>query len=122
MKNVLVLGVTAAVMFSVCGGALAESQWRHAASLGMRRFVVVEPGATGTTEIFMQAARQLCFPGQACGVVFMRDDAAVPKKMPLTRAQQQSVIAQFFRNPVDGNEELLLKCKADEPIEHKCLR
>lgn len=122
MKHELVLSAAAAVMLAVTGNTLAQGYWHHAATLGMRRFVVVEPGVQDKRGTLERAARDVCAPGQPCGVVFMREAAAVPKKLPLTRAQQESVIAQFFRNPVDGSEELLLKCEAHEPIDHKCLR
>jgi hypothetical protein len=122
MKQALMSGVTAAAMLAASGMALAEAPWRHAGTMGMRQFVVVQPAAAADAAVLKRAAREVCLPGQACVVVFWREGAAVPKKMPMTRAQQRAVIAQYFRNPASGNEELLLKCRAGEPSGRKCLR
>jgi len=119
MKQRLVLAVVAVFAF---GSAMAESQWRHAGGMGMRQFVVVRPALAADAETLKQAAREVCSPGRACVVLFWPEGAAVPKKMPMTRAQQRAVIAQYLRNPASGSEELLMKCQAAQPKGSKCLR
>lgn len=122
MKRGLITGVMAALMLAVCGSALAQAQWRHAGGQGMRHFVVVAPAVSAEVETLKQAAREVCMSDQACVVMFWLEGATVPSRMPMTRAQQQAVVAQFFRNSATGSEVLLLKCKADEPTGHNCLR
>ncbi len=122
MKRGLVLGLAAAAMLAASGMVLAKPPWRHAGTMGMRQFVVVEPAVSADAETLRQAANEVCPPGRACVVVFWPEGAKVPGKMPMTRAQQRAVVAQYFRNPATGNEELLMKCQADEPRGHKCLR
>ena len=122
MNQRLALGVVAAAMLAASGMVMAESMWRHAGTMGMRQFVVVDPARSGDAEMLKQAASKVCATSKACVVVFWSDAAAVPKKMPMTRAQQRAVIAQYFRNETTGSEELLLKCQSDEPKKHKCLR
>lgn len=121
MKQGLVLGGTAA-MLAASGMAPAEPPWRHAGTMGMRQFVAVEPAVSADAKMLRQAANDVCTPGRACVVVFWFKGAEVPGKMPMTRAQRRAVIAQYFRNPATGSEELLLKCQANEPKGHKCLR
>ena len=122
MKRGLITGMTAALMLAVCGTALAQAQWRYAGSHGMRHFVVVAPAVSDKVETLKQAASEVCMSDQACVVMFWLEGTALPSEMPITRAQQKSVVAQFFRNPVTGSEALLLKCKANKPLEHNCLR
>lgn len=121
MKRGLLLGVAAA-MLAASGTSLAGQQWRHAGTMGMRQFVVVEQAATTDADTLRQAAGAVCPAGKACVVVFLPEGTAVPKKMPMTRAQQRAVVAQYFRNPASGRDELLLKCRAGEPRGRKCLR
>ncbi|HLP97427.1 MAG TPA: hypothetical protein VK149_03170 [Sideroxyarcus sp.] len=121
MKHRLLLAVTAATMLSASGMALADPSWRHAGSIGMRNFIVVEPAISGDAQMLKRAAKKVCNSRKACMVVFMTDAAAVPKKMPMSQAQKQAVVAQYFRNTATGGERLLLKCRADEPRESKCL-
>lgn len=121
MRRELLCGVAAA-MLAAYGMAQAEPPWRHAGSMGMRQFVVVEPSASSDAETLKQAASGVCAANRACVVMFWSEASAVPKKMPMTRAQQRAVVAQYFRNPATGSEELLLKCQGDEPRGQKCLR
>lgn len=121
MKQGLVLGVTMAAMLAVSGVSLA-APWRHAGTMGMRQFVVVDPAVSDDAEALKQAAKEVCTPNQACVVLFWAAASAVPGKMPMTKAQQRAVVAQYFRNPATGTEELLLKCQGDEPRGQKCLR
>src|SRR5512145_76224 len=111
MKHGWMAGMTAALMLAVCGSALAQAQWRHAGTQGMRHFVVVAPAVSTEVETLKQAAREVCMSEQACVVMFWLEGATVPSRMPMTRAQHQAVVAQFFRNSATGSEALLLKCK-----------
>jgi hypothetical protein len=122
MKRQVIVGVAAAAMLAVSGMSTAAPPWRHAGSMGMRQYVVIEPSASADTEMLKQAANKVCPPGRACVVVFSPEGAKVPGKGSMTHAQQRAVVAQYFRNPVSGSEELLLKCQGDEPKGHKCLR
>ena len=88
----------------------------------MWQFVVVEPTASTNAEILMQAARSICTPTKACMVVFWSDAAAIPTSMPMTRAQQKAVVARYMHNPTGVSEELLLRCRANDPAAAKCLR
>lgn len=121
MKRELASGIIAA-MLAASGAALADPPWRHAGSMGARQFVVVDPAASTDAETLRQAAGEVCTPDRACVVLFWAEAKSVPKKMPMTQAQQQAVVARYFRNPASGNEELLLKCRGDEPGGSKCLR
>ncbi len=121
MKRKLILAVATAAMLAAYGMASA-APWRHAGGMGMRQFVVVEPSASADAETLKQAAGKVCASGRACVVVFWTEAGAVPKKMPMTQAQKRAVVAQYFRNPATGSEELLLRCQGDEPAGQKCLR
>lgn len=121
MKQGLAAGMAAA-MIAAWGMAQAEPPWRHAGSMGMRQFVVVEPSVSADAETLKQAASGVCAANRACVVMFWSEASAVPKKMPMTRTQHRAVVAQYFRNPATGSEELLLRCQGDEPRGQKCLR
>jgi hypothetical protein len=88
----------------------------------MWQFVVVEPGASADTGTLMQAVKAVCTPRRACMVVFWSDATAVPVSMPMTHAQQQAVVARYMHNPTGVREELLVRCRADEPAGARCLR
>lgn len=114
--------VAAVAMMAMSGMATATPPWRHAGSMGMREFVVVEPSVSADAETLKQAASGVCASNRACVVMFWSEASSVPKKMPMTRTQQRAAVAQYFRNPATGSEELLLKCRGDEPKGQKCLR
>lgn len=122
MKHLLVPMLAATALTAASGAAKAESQWRHAGAIGMRQFAVVDPAAAGDATLLKQAAKEICPPGQACMVMFWSEAESVPSKMPMTRNQQQAVVAQYLRNPTTGSEELLLKCQAADSGSVKCLR
>ena len=113
---------TAAVIFATAGTVQAAPPWQHVRNIGMRQFVVVDPASSTNAEILKQAAQAVCTPAKACVVMFWSEAAAVPTTMPMTRVQQQAVIAQYMRNPASGSEELLLRCRSNEPTAAKCLR
>lgn len=122
MKQRIAYVLAAAAMLASSGIALAEGQWRHAGKTGMRQFVVVAPAVSTDAAALKQAADKVCDAGKPCVVLFWPEGEVVPTKMPMTQAQKQAVVAQYFRNPATGSEELLLKCSADEANGHKCLR
>lgn len=116
--------VAAMVAVAVTPGAYAQVQWKHVTSLGDRHFVLVEPSVAADEVLLKQAAAAACVAAdRACIVAFWSNAAAVPSAMPMTKAQQQAVVAQYMRNPVSGKEELLLRCRLPtNPAGAKCLR
>ena len=111
-----------AVAMAAAGAAQAEQPWTHVGSVGQRQFVLVDPDAASDAATLKRAAEAVCEPGKACVVVFWSEAAAVPSQMPMTRPQQQAAVAQYFRNPASGSEELLMRCPANAPLGSKCLR
>lgn len=122
MKQKIAYVLAAAAMLASSGIAQAEGQWRHAGKTGMRQFVVVAPAVSTDAAALKQAAGKVCAAGKPCVVLFWPEGEAVPTKMPMTHAQKQTVLAQYFRNPATGSEELLLRCRAGQTGGQKCLR
>lgn len=122
MNQKLAFAATAATVLAASGAGSVESPWNHVGSIGMRQLVVIDPAASGDAEMLKAAANSVCAPDQPCMVMFWSEEAAVPTKMPMTRAQQDAVVAQYLRNPASGSEELLLKCRESTGEGVKCLR
>lgn len=122
MKQKIAYVLAAAAMMASSGIVQAEGQWRHAGKAGMRQFVVVAPAAATDAAALKQAAGKVCAAGKPCVVLFWPEGETVPTKMPMTQAQKQAVVAQYFRNPATGSEELLLKCQSGQAGGQKCLR
>lgn len=102
--------------------ALAQPQWQQVSIIGNRHFVVVNKGAAFDRGVLEKAADSVCGAGKPCVVTFWSDATAVPHSMPMTRTQRDAVVAEYFRNPNSGKNELLLKCRVDNPTDAKCLR
>ncbi len=122
MKDMMLRLAVAVTLLAAAGTASAAPAWKYVRNIGMWQFVVVEPRVSADTGTFMQAVRAICTPGRACMVVFWSDAAAVPASMPMTHAQQQAVVARYLHNPTGVHDELLLRCRADEPAGSRCLR
>jgi len=105
-------------------GALAEPQWQHVGSLGMRHIVIVGAADSSNPDLLKKAAEDTCGgPAKPCVVAFWSDASAAPNAMPMTQAQQKAMVAQYVRNPASGKTELVLKCTSDSPpADTKCLR
>lgn len=122
MKQKIAYVLAAAAMLASSGIVLAEVSWQQVGTMGMRQFVVVAPAVSTDAAALKQIADKVCAPGKPCVVVFWLEGADVPKNMPMTQAQNQAVVAQYFRNPATGSEELLLKCQAGQTGGQKCLQ
>lgn len=120
MRIILTIAATALVAAS---GALAEPQWKHVGTVGNRHIVVVAPADAGNTGVLTQAAEAACVAGQPCIVGFWSDQTAAPNAMPMSRAQQEAMVAQYVRNPASGKTELMFKCISETPASTsiKCL-
>jgi microcystin degradation protein MlrC len=101
--------------------ALAGAPWQQVRTIGQRHFVVVDAAQARNTELLDRAAVELCPSKQACVVTFWSDPASVPMQMPMTRGQQQAVVAQYLRNPVTGKADLLLRCRDGNTRDPRCL-
>lgn len=119
MKRATVIAAAALVAATA---AAAQPGWQHVGTLGQRHLMLVEAAAANDAPLLRQAAATTCVADRPCVVAFWVDPAQVPAAMPMSRVQQQAMVAQYFRNPATGQEELLLKCGPAEAPGSKCLR
>jgi len=113
----------AATVFVAASGALAQSQSKHVGTIGNRHVVIVSPADSGNSAVLTKAAEEACVAGQPCVVGFWSDQTAAPNAMPMSRAQQEAMVAQYVRNPASGKTELMFKCISETPASTsiKCL-
>lgn len=111
------------LMAVLCGmpSAATAGGWKHLATQGFRHFVVVDTATMGSEAALIDAASAICVAKKPCLVLYWTDESKAASRMPMTKAQSESVAAQFRRNPATGQEELLLRCTTNEATE-RCLR
>jgi hypothetical protein len=109
-----------AVLCAMPTVALADG-WKHLATEGFRHFIVVDAATVGSEAALREAASAVCVAKKPCLVLYWTDEGKAATKMPMTKAQSQSIAAQFRHNPASGQDELLLRCTTDEATE-RCLK
>jgi hypothetical protein len=119
MKHAKLMGGLAALLAATAMQPAAAA-WRVLASQGVRHFVTTD-GQAGEA-VYRQAAQSVCAAGQPCIVLFWTDASQAAAKMPMTKEQQESLAAQYTRNPATGSDSLRLKCVAGSPPKGNCLK
>jgi hypothetical protein len=119
MKHAKLMGGLAALLAATAMQPAAAA-WRVLASQGVRHFVTTD-GQAGEA-VYRQAAQSVCAAGQPCIVLVWNDAGQAASKMPMTKEQQESLAAQYTRNPATGSDSLRLKCAAGSPPKGNCLK
>jgi hypothetical protein len=99
---------TASMAIEAAPAAQGNAPWRHVGTLGKRHFVVVTPAIAADAEQLKEAAAAVCAEDRVCVVAFWSDPEAVPEAMPMSRAQQDAMVAQYLRNRSNGIDALRL--------------
>jgi hypothetical protein len=98
-----------------------SKDWELVSSSSLNHFVLVDASKATNRRFFENIADELCVPSKYCYVLFWTDPRMVARKLPMSDAQADALVANFANNPSTKHRELLLHCRID-PNPDQCFR
>lgn len=106
-KVILVPLILFCILISPLYGAEA---WHFVRTVGMYQYVVIDKSQWKDQNVYRQAVSKLCEGKDFCWVLFWKDRALVPHKIPMTEKQAKGMVADYSFNKSTGNNKFVWSC------------
>ena len=90
--------------------ASAAEPWKLMHTQGMMHFVLIDQKYWKDQDQYRLAIAQICAGKNICQVMFWKDAALVPNKLPMSDAQAKAKVAHWQYNGNTGHRQLLWSC------------
>ena len=98
--------------------ASSAAPWKLVHSQGVMNVVLIEKAHWKDQDQYRLAIASICAGKRICQVMFWKDAALVPKKLPMSDAQVAAKVAHWQYNGNTGLRRLLWSCKiVNDPAE-----
>lgn len=90
---------------------LSAQDWHLVGTRGIMNFVVVSKEREADKDVYLDAIQSICKVGENCKVIFWTSEDQVPTSWPMTDAQKESRVVDYFKEGNSEEEKFLWNCR-----------
>lgn len=90
---------------------LYAQDWHLAGTRGIMNFVVVSKEREADKDVYLEAIQSICKVGENCKIIFWASADHVPTSWPMTDAQRESRVVDYFKEGNSEEEKFLWNCR-----------